>query len=98
MKKEYPTFKKGDSDKVYSRLKGSEKNVFDKYLKEVGSHSSKGREDKVRLFLLQLRDVIQKPLTKINRDDIFHFLTLLNRSTKSNWTKNDVKKIVKHFL
>lgn len=98
MKSTYPTYPHGTTEALYNSLEPKEKEILDSYLVLCRATVSKDREEKVKIFLLQARDIIGKPLHKFTREDVIGFLAVLNRSSRKDWTRNDIKKIFKKFL
>ena len=59
---------------------------------------STARINKIKTILNHAKQIIGKPLTKLEVRDIVKYLKNLNESEYRSWTKNDHKKIFKRFL
>lgn len=99
MKKIYRFYQeKGITEKLRKKLNNNEKKVLKKFEEFNAISNNQQRVRKHTRILLQIRDVIQEPLTQLNRDLIIKFLGVLNSSPQKEWTKNDIKKTLKRFI
>ncbi len=98
MKKTYPDYARGSTEQMYKRLKGEDKKTFDNFIQTCRATCSEKREKKLKMLILQARDIIQKPLNKLTKENVLAFLSAVNRSNRKPYTKNDIKKIFKRFI
>lgn len=75
-----------------------DKVALDKFEEFCLTTCSPERIEKVKYALSIAEQAIGKDLTKIGVDDVVKFLSFINQSDYSPWTKNDLKKIFKRFL
>lgn len=73
-------------------------NTLDKFEEYCLTTCSPQRIEKVKSVLTIAEKAIGKDLTKLKVDDVVKFLSFVNQSAYSPWTKNDLKKIVKRFI
>ncbi|MFA5174314.1 MAG: tyrosine-type recombinase/integrase [Candidatus Pacearchaeota archaeon] len=100
MKKEYPNYQERTTKErgIEDKLKSGDKKALNDFLKSCLMNSSKERvEGKLKTYILEFYDIIGN-LTEWNLDTIRDFLILLNQTDKTEWTKNDIKKIMKRFI
>lgn len=98
MKLFYPDYLKNSTEEIYKSLSKSDKKIFDNYLDLCLTTCSEVRAKKIKMILMQFRDIIEKPFDQLTKDDIIKFLKIVNQSNRALWTKNDIKKIVKRFI
>lgn len=100
MLKEYPKFKRGEVEEIYNNLSSKEKTLLKEYLeyRQARGITSKTRLQDVRRFIIQLKRIIQKDYDALNLQDLRAFLVLLNKSSMSDFYKNNVKADMKNFL
>lgn len=99
MLKSYPTFKKGQANNVYKRLAPKEKEAINKYVDFCSATlTNKEKIGDVKRIIIQFRYVIQEDFNKFNLQKLRDFLTLLNKSERSIYNKNDIKVWIKKFL
>lgn len=97
MRKSYPIYRKKNRE-VEKKLPKEERIILDKYVNLLLASMNKNKARQHKCFILQLRDITQKPLNKINRDDIIGFWGLVNQSEHEHNTKCMIRKSVKRFL
>lgn len=99
MKTTYPDYKKKGVDGIEKNLSKKDKKIFEDYLVFASSTAGKRKLADYRLYFLQFIDIMEKPLDKLKPEDIIAFAKLLNHDeTRSAFTKNNIKMIVKRFL
>lgn len=98
MKEEYPNYKLGEIQAVYKLLNKKEKETLADFLKKCSITAGEKKVEKIKRLILQLRDVIQKPLTELTKNDVDSYLVILSQSKKSCWTKDELKVYIKQFL
>lgn len=97
--KEFPTFKRGEVQKLYGKLPKKEKEIIADYVKYVSiSSSSQRRLKNVERSLTQFRILTKKDFDKVTLSDLRDFLAMLNRSNKTQATRNEIKHTIKRFL
>lgn len=98
MKTEYPYYKLGEIQEVYKVLSKKEKDVLADFLKKCSITAGEKKVEKIKRLILQLRDVTEKPITELNKEDVDSYLVVLSKSKKSYWTKDELKVYIKQFL
>ena len=96
MKKEFPTYYDKDIWKV--KIKPKDRQILDSFLTDVRGSAGELRTKNIERTILQICNVSQTPLDKWDYPVLSKFLEVLNKSEKSNHTKNDIKKTIKRFL
>lgn len=98
MKAEYPRY--GSSTAALENsLSANEKQILREYLDFCAITASKQRvEHKYKGAVLQFRDVVEKPLSAITKQDAIRFWGLVNSAPYEERTKIDIKRCVKRFL
>jgi integrase len=97
MKAYFPRYGKRSKD-IEHTLTETDKELVDSFLRCCAMTAGKGQVDKHRRHLWYLRDVIEKPLDSVSREDAVMFWGLLKRSPYEEHTKIAVQKTVKRFL
>jgi integrase/recombinase XerD len=98
MKSEYPSYADGHVQEIESKLSTAEKQSLNNFLKQCAITAGEGKLEKIKRNILQFRDITEKPLIKLTKDDVDSFLVILNKSNRSVWTKNEQKIYLKKFL
>lgn len=96
MKRTYPDYK--DMSIVFNKLSKTNQTIISKFLTNCSASAGKTSVRKIYHKIVQIVDILDKDLNKINEEDIVNFLSLLNNSKRSTDTINDTKKILKRFL
>lgn len=99
MKRTYPDYSKLRlREDIYEKLPESNKKILDNFL--IHCEGSAGPSSVRKIFhkVVQIADIFEKDLNKIDIKDIDVFLSILNKSNRGTDTKNDTKKILKRFL
>lgn len=98
MKNLFPKYSTATLLSIGQSLTPTEKKLLKEFNAEIAITSNEARVKKIHRLLLEIRDVIEKPLTKFTEKDIIDFLGTLKRSEQKEWTKNDIKKALKRFV
>ena len=97
MKAHYPRY--GTKGKELEQiLTPADRELLNAFLTYCAMAAGKGQISKHRRNLLYFRDVVEKPLDSITRDDAIAFWGLLKRAPYEEHTKIAVQKSVKRFL
>lgn len=72
--------------------------MIEKFYSYCLSTCGNDRLDKIKNVIENTKKNLKKDLNKLKVDDIVDWLTWLNQSNYSLWTKNDYKKVFKRFL
>jgi integrase len=98
MKSIYPEYKKRglNKEKLYHKLSTNDKETFDKFIRTLSV--GKNKLDDTKTSLLQFLDIIEKPIDKINLDDVREFNAVLGKSGRTPYTMNGTKAHIKRFL
>src|SRR3989344_936839 len=110
MKKSFPNYaslvkrdKKGEAvsfmKKIEATLSPKNKKVIEDFLEycKMTSNSQIAMYQKKKI-MLQIYDIIEKPLSSITLKELRDFLVVINTSSLSPSTQNDIKAIFKRFL
>ncbi len=98
MKKEFRRYKQGEADKIYRTLSPKNKEIIKDFLDVCSVTAKEGKLTKIRRHLIQFYDITRTDLNEQTKETINHFLSVLNKSDKSSWTKNEIKCYLKKFL
>ncbi len=95
----YPTFKRGQVQTAFKKLSKVEREIIEMYVKYVSITSqSRTRLENNKRGLTEFRIITKKSLEDINLQDLRDFLAILNHSSKTQSTRNDLKHTIKRFL
>ena len=98
MKKTYPRYALGELERKDKALSKKNKEILDDFI-ELCSITAKGKKlEKIRRNLVQFYDITELDFNKQTKKSVDKFLSLLNDSDRSIWTKNEVKVYVRKFL
>lgn len=100
MKTEYPVYKETGTAFIEDKLNKNpeDKKALEDFLKMCSVTSNKARvNNKIKPEMLKFFDIIGN-LTKWNKEVVQDFLVLVKNSDKAEWTKNDIKRILKRFI
>jgi len=97
MKKQYPTYGHRTST-LHRKITKEEKSVLSDYEKHLSTTASPGKVQQNIKFVLQFRDVVEKPCTKVNRVELETFWGLVKMSEYEYNTKVMIKRGVKRFI
>jgi len=96
---ELKNFRRGESQKFHKKLPSKERQEINDFINYVSITSkSNKRLENNRRSLLTLRKEIKKPLGKTTLKDLRDFLAILNNSTRTQSSKNELKHTIKRFL
>ena len=107
MKKEFPNYERRDKkgrpincmNEIEKVLNPKNKKIIDDFLKYCKINSvSKTAEYQRKRTMCQIYDIMEKPLSSINLNDLRDFLVVVNNSKLAPSTQNDTKAILKRFL
>jgi len=97
--KEYPSFKRGEVQSVFSKLPKGEREIINSFVKYVSiTSSSDKRLENNRRTLTQFRYITKKDFDKVTLQDLRDYLSLLKASKNTNSTQNEYKASIKRFL
>jgi len=96
--KEYPSYKNITLDKVFDRLPLNNQKVITSFLRYCEITAGKHSIIKIKGKIVQIADILNKPLDSLELEDVREFLALINQSSLAIATKNDTKKTLKRFL
>lgn len=96
---DYPTFKRGEVQKIFSKLSKSDQTIIEDYVKYISITSkSSVRLGNNKRGLTEFAYLTEKSLDQMTLEDLRGFLSKLNNSNKTQATRNDLKHTVKRFL
>ncbi len=90
MKTEYPKYSQGELVELKKNIPLSDRVILEKFLGHCSINAGEGKLGKIERFILQVRDVTEKPLDKLTKEDVDSFLIVLGKSGRSFWTKNEI--------
>lgn len=97
MKGEYRLYG-SDSEGLKSNLTSRDQSVLDGYLRYCATTAGPTKVKDYRRYMLQFRDVIEKPLDQVTCEDAVEFWALVNHSPHEPATKAMIRRTVKRFL
>ena len=97
MKHEYPRYGPRTSE-LEGTLSASDSALLRRFLQYCAISAGPNRVSKYRRYLLHLRDILEKPLSDITRDDAIMFWGLVRQSPYEEHTRIAIRKCVKRFL
>lgn len=97
MKNTYLIYR-GRTSLIYDSLSQEEKDLIQEYKNKLLMTASEKKVNQGLRFLLQFRDIIEKPLTNVEDEDLIHFWGLVKTSEHQHNTKVMIKKSVRRFL
>lgn len=86
------------SESLFNSLPKQEKDILDRFKNYMLISASEERADEGQREVLRFREITNKPLNKINLEDLRHFLLQLKKSDFGDHTKNKIKGFVHRFL
>ena len=100
MLKQYPKFKTGEIEKISKRLSVNEKKDYEDYFKyrQAKGINSIERIKDIRRVILQLRAITEKPINKLNINEITELTITIKNSYFGDYQKNEVITVLKNFL
>jgi len=98
MKSLYPSYYGTKTSYIEDRLNSKDKKLLDNFCQKCRISAGEKKVRVIRATILQLFDILEKPLHSINLKDIQDYLVLLKSAELSPYTKNDIRKFVKKFL
>ncbi len=87
-----------NTPQLESKLLPKEKKVLGEFLKVVSMNAAEDKVNQHKRYILQFRDVVEKPITKITRKIAVEFWGLVNISEHELNTKVMIRRAVKRFL
>ena len=97
MKEEYRFYGRA-SARLEKKLSTSEREIIEKYLSYCSTTAGLGKLKNYRMYMLQFRDILEKPLDEITKEDAIAFWGLVNQAPHEVNTKVMIKRTVKRFL
>ena len=98
MKKEYPNYKNILLEAVLNKQTKKNKELIKEFLEYCKITASENSIKKISGKIIQIADIINKPLDSLGLEDLRKFLMVLNQSDRAIETQNDTKKILKRFI
>lgn len=97
MKEDYPQYGRRTAG-LAAQLTLTDRDILERFLLHCRMSAAPRRLKKIRSYLLQFRDVSEKPLDAITKDDAIAFWGVVKNAPFEEHTKIDIRKIVKRFL
>jgi len=94
----YPEYKKGEIEKVFSKLPNKEQKIINEFISYCSIGAGERKLKDIRRSIIQIRDTLEKPFDNLSLKDIREYLALLNKSNREKWTTNGIKIYFKRFL
>ncbi len=97
MKDRFPLYRR-TTHLIEETLTVRDREILNTFLTYCAMSSGKRRVERCKSVLLQFRDMVEKPLDKITKEDAIEFWALVNAAPHEEHTKLTIRKIVKRFL
>ena len=97
MKNEYGFYGKSTA-RLEASLGAGDREILERYLTFCSTTAGPGKIKDYKMYMLQFRDVIEKPLDEITKDDAVAFWALVNHSPHEANTKIMIRRTAKRFL
>ena len=94
---EYPRYGTRTAE-LEDNLSAHDRRLLDKFLKYCAMSAGSNRLAKYRRYLLHFRDIVEKPLDQIIKEDAIGFWGLVRNAPYEEHTKIAIRKSVKRFL
>ena len=100
MKDSYPKYKKEGikTESIYQKFNPEDRNIIDKFLQYCSISAGQRKISDIKLMIVQFRDILEKSLDYIHLEDLIVYLSVLNKSDKTNYSRNSFKVYIKKFL
>lgn len=98
MMKSYPNYKRFELEKRFEKLPRDEKALIKDFLMYCRISAGDRKLQDIQRNLIQFQHIIGKSLKETTLQDLRFFLSLLNSSDRTNYTKNGIKVHVRKFL
>ena len=92
MKVEYPSYQSTGTAFIEDTLSKNDLKILNDFCNYCKTTAADKKVRTIRATLLQIHDIIEKPYDKLTIEEIRGFVSILNRSKFSAWTKNDIRK------
>jgi len=96
MRKEYKFYT--SSKGLEANFNPQEKIILNDYLKYCGITAGKRKLEVYKRYMLQFRDILEKPLNEVTRNDAVEMWSLINHSAYELNSKVMIKRTIKRFL
>ena len=97
MKSEYRIYGR-DSESLLANLTPRDRELLDGYLAFCATTAGPRKIKDYRRYMLQFRDVLEKPYDSVSRTDAVMFWGLINHAQHEHQTKMTIRRTVKRFL
>ena len=97
MKSSYPRYGTSTPTLVVN-LSTRDRQLFDRFLRYCAMTAGPNRLSKYRRYLLHFRDIVEKPLNQITKEDAIAFWGLLRNAPYEEHTKIAIRRSVRRFL
>lgn len=98
MKAQYPDYSKTGMKGVKDSLSQREDKDLQDFLQHCSMTSGERTLKDIIMRMLQVRDVIEKPLYSLSKKDVDGFVSVMNRSNRTQWTKNATLATFKRYV
>ena len=107
MKNSYPDYWNNKSkqtrnrdtlEDVFTALSKENQTIINEYISYCRKDAGENTLRKYWNKIVQIADVMEKPLDKLTLKDVLGFLAILNTSNRGTDSRNDTKKVLKRFL
>ena len=86
------------TDSLEQNLTENDRDILSRFLAHCSMTAGASRLKRTKLYMLQFRDILEKPFDAVTKDDAIQFWGLVKASSYQEHTKIDIKRIVKRFL
>lgn len=98
MKKEYPRYKTGELQEVFDKFPKTEKEIINRFVSKVAINAAEHKCGDVKRTLIQFRHITEKAFDNLDLKTLESYMTLLNKSDRTAYTKNGVKTYLRRFI
>lgn len=99
MKKNIPVSYKGTIEGLESKLNSEDKKIIVDYVRHRRTKAGDEKVSAYKRILVILRDLAEVPFSKFNNKELIdNLLILIKNSNRERAGKNELKKVLKHFL
>lgn len=98
MKEKISKYEYGKLDEIYKSMSETNKKIVDDFCEQCSITAGQSKVSKIKRVIIQLYDITEIDLDKLNKKNIDAFLVIINHSKLSVWTKNEIKVYLKKFL
>lgn len=97
MKSIYPNYNSVELDNIELDMREEDRKIIYDFLDSCRQTASEEKVKQMKLEILQVYNIIEKPISKWSLADIEQYLNLLNLANKQVWTKDCIVNTLIRF-